>query len=344
VSPAADRRLGPAFGRSPVSAGPYLVRQWLSGDRIVLERFDAYRGPRPYYDQLVFRVVPAPDTRLAMVERSEAQIGTSMPPQLVRVAGSNPELRVIRLEGTSLYYFWFNLDRAPLHDVRVRRALNLAVDRSAIIMRLALGAASPARSLMERIVRHSCAVGTLDYAPEVARRLLREARVLGQRLRLLASDGQWPLDRQVAEAVAAYLREIGMDPELRLISDTAAFMEAAARRDAHLGLLTWGGSTGDPDQYLRRQLWGPVAGQLWNLAGYRNPRVDTLIERGGQTFDESERARIYCEAQQLAWNDWPWLVLHRQDGAAVVRADIEGIRVYANSRAHVFTHARPVAR
>jgi peptide/nickel transport system substrate-binding protein len=344
ISPQADREMGPRFGRSPVSAGPYRIEEWVGGDRVVLTRFEGYRGARPYYDRIVYRVVPSAETRLAMVERGEAQVALRVPPTLTRVAAGNPALRVIRIEGTSLFYFWLNLSMGPTSDPRVRRALNLAVDRDAIMSRVALGGASPARSVMEKTIRFSCPVGTLDHDAPVARRLLQEAGAAGQRLTMVASEGQWELDRQVAEAVAGYLREVGLQPELRLISDVAAFREASIKRDVHMGLVAWPGSTADPDHYLKRQLWGEIAGQPWNLAGYRNPSVDALIARGARTFDDAERATIYCQAQRLIWDDRPWLILYRLDGAAVARADIAGIAVYVNSQAHLFTHAHPSGR
>jgi peptide/nickel transport system substrate-binding protein len=344
ISPAADREMGPRFGRAPVSAGPYMVGEWVRGDRITLTRFEGYQGPRPYYDQLVFRVIPAPETRLAMVERDEAQVAIRMPPTLTRVAARNPDLRVIRLEGTALYYMWLNLDAPPTNDMRVRRALNLAVDRAALMERIALGAASPAHTVMEKIIRYSCPVGTLTYDPGEARRLLSEAGVTGHRLKVLAGEGQWELDRQVAEAVTGYLREAGVATELRLIADPAAYRESMGKRDAHMALVAWPGSTADPDHYLKRQLWGQIARQPWNFAGYRNPSVDALIEEGARTFSEPDRARIYCEIQRLVWNDWPWLILYRLDGAAFTRAEVTGVDVYINSQAHVFTRARSASK
>jgi peptide/nickel transport system substrate-binding protein len=116
------------------------------------------------------------------------------------------------------------------------------------------------------------------------------------------------------------------------------------KRDGHMGLVAWPGSTADPDHYLKRQLWGQIARQPWNFAGYRNPRVDARIEEGARTFSEPDRARIYCEIQRLVWNDWPWLVLYRLDGAAFARADVTGVEVYINSQAHVFTRARQASK
>ncbi len=341
ISPKADKELGARFGRAPVSAGPYMVEEWVSGDKITLTRFPGYQGAKPYYDKIVFRVVPAAETRLAMVERNEAQVAIRMPPTFVKVANANSDLQLIRLEGTRLFYFWFNLEKPPLNDLRVRRALNLAVDRAAIIKGVALGAASPARSVMEKIISYSCPVGELEFNPDQARRLLQEAGAAGARLKVIASEGNHPLDRQIAEAVVGYLRDVGLVPELQLMSDVAAYTEAMGKREAHMGFVGWGGSTADPDQYFKRQLWGKISGKPWNFAGYNNPKVDALVDQGARTFGNAERAKIYCEAQKLAWADWPWLILVRLDGIAFARADLTGIDVYVNSQAHVYTDAKP---
>jgi ABC-type transport system substrate-binding protein len=341
VSPTADRARGPEFGRKPVGAGPYQVAEWVSGDRIVLKRFDRYVGPAPYYETIVFRVVPDAQTRLVMVERGEADVAIRMPATQADLAQRDGQLQVIRLEGTRLLYMYFNLDKAPTSDIRVRRALNLAVDRDAIIKRVALGAAAPAESVMERIVSYSTPVGKLEYKPDEARELLRQAGVAGQTLRLVASDGVWEFDRQTAEAVAGYLRNAGMKVELEIIKDFGVYAKTLGTREHHLGMVGWAGATGDPDHYLRRQLWGANAGKPWNFSGYKNPRVDDLIAQGARSFDTRERGRIYAEIQRTVWNDFPWLVLHRVTGFAVARASIQGIEIYLNNQAHVYVHARP---
>jgi peptide/nickel transport system substrate-binding protein len=340
ISPTADQARGKEFGRKPVSAGAYELAEWVSGDRIVLKRFDRYVGARPYYDTIVFRIVPDAQTRLVMLERGEADVAIRMPATQADLAEGNRQLQVLRLEGTRLLYMYFNLDKAPTNDVRVRRALNLAVDRQAIMKRVALGAAAPAESVMERIISYSTPVGKLEYKVDEARELLRQAGVAGQTLRMVAPEGVWEFDRQTAEAVAGYLRTAGVKVDLEIIKDMGAYTKTLGTREHHLGMVGWAGSTGDPDHYLRRQLWGQNAGKPWNFSGYKNPKVDELIAVGARTFDTRERARIYADVQRTVWNDYPWLILHRVTGFAVARAPIEGIEIYLNSQAHVFLNAR----
>lgn len=340
ISPKADKELGEAFGRAPVSCGPYMVEEWVTGDRLILTRFEGYTGPRPYFDKIAFRIVPAAETRLAMVESGEADVALRMNATLSQAAGENSALQIIPLRGTRLLYFYFQMDMTPTNDIRVRKALSLAVDRDLIREKISLGAADPARSIIKPGVAFSCDVGDLKYDPAQARALLQEAGVVGQKIKILGAEGAYEDDRAISEAVAGFIQEVGMVPELEIFTDAAARLEGYTRREHNLGMVGWGGSTGDPDAYLRRQLWGKIAGQPWNFSGYNNPEVDALIEQAAQSFDNAERAKLYCQIQNIIWNDYPFLIIHRVTGFSVARADLAGVDVFVNSQALVFTNAK----
>jgi ABC-type transport system substrate-binding protein len=337
ISPKADKELGSTFGRSPVSCGPYKVEKWATGDRLTLTRFEGYKGPRPYFDKIIFRVVPAAETRLAMVESGEANVALRMNAMMAQTAGGNSALQVIPLKGTRLIYFYYQLNMKPMDDLRVRKALSMAVDRELIRTKISRGAADPARSVIKSGIAFSCDVGDLKYDPVQARALLQEAGVLGQKIKIMGAEGAYENDRAIAEAVAGFIRAVGMVPELEIISDSGARLQTMTRREHHLGMVGWGGSTGDPDAYLRRQLWGKTAGKPW---GYNNPKVDALIDQAAQSFDNAERTRLYCEIQNMIWNDYPWLIVHRVTGFTVARANLVGVEAYVNSQALVFTNAK----
>ena len=341
LSPKADQELKERFGRAPVSAGPYMVKEWAAGDRIVLARFPGYKGPAPHWDEIVYRVVPAAETRLAMLETGQANVAEKMPATQAPAVQGNSNLQVIPFEGTRLQYFWFNLDMPPTNDIKVRQALNLAIDRETIMKKIMLGAASPVTSVMEKIISFSTPVGTLEYKPDEARAMLQAAGVTGQKLKMVGTQNSYPFDRQVAEAVVGFFKEVGVEAELEIVADSAAHLEVMSKRAHHMGIVGWGGSTGDPDQYFRRQLWGEVAGKPWNFSGYKNPEVDALIAQGARTFDNPGRAKIYADVQRIAWNDWPWLLLHRTTSFAFGRANLTDFDVYVNGESLVYTRARP---
>lgn len=339
ISPSADQELGDSFGRAPVSAGPYKVESWSAGNQIVLTRFEGFKGERPFFDRIVYRIVPTTETRLAMLETGEADVAIRMPATLLSQVEANPDLAVTRLDGTRVMYFWINLDRPPFDDVEVRRALNLAIDRDLIIERVLYGAGAPADSLVGSVVSYSTPVGTLEYDPDEARRILEERGLIGQEIHLVATEGNYDFDRQVAEAVAGFLNEVGLRPTLEIMSDVGAYNATMAERRHDLGMVAWGGSTADPDQYLRRQLWGGNARKPWNFAGYANPEVDALIELGAATFDPTARAAIYADIQQRLWNDWPFLLLHKVTSFTFTRADIRGVSVFLGGQTTIYKHA-----
>lgn len=340
ISQEADEELGDAFGRAPVSCGPYMVDEWRTGDRITLTRFPDYTGPEPYFDTIHFNVVPTEETRMSLLEAGDTDVGIRMPVSMLSAAEDNPDLQVIRLEGTRLMYYFFALDKPPLDDIRVREALSLAVDRDALIEEVALGAAAPATGHVHNLITFSIDVGELEYDPDRARELLEEAGAVGETISIVASDGNHAFDGQVAQALVGFFDEVGITAELELFPDNAAYTDRLGQREDHMGLVAWGGATGDPDHFLKRQFWGEIAGEPWNFANYNNPEVDALIAEGGQTFDEDERAEIYAEIQQILWDDRPALIIYRMTSLAYARADISGIQTFPGSESNVYTEAR----
>jgi peptide/nickel transport system substrate-binding protein len=222
ISPTADKALGDNFGRSPVSSGPYKVEEWVTGDRIVLTRFEGYTGTRPYFDKIVFKIVPAEETRLAMVQSGEADVALRMSATLSQSVQNNSALQVIPLRGTRLLYFYFLVDKAPTNDIRVREALNLAIDRDLIREKISMGAADPVNSIIKPGVAFSCNVGDLKYDPVKARALLEEAGVIGQKITIMGAEGAYENDRAISEAVAGYIKDVGLVPVLNIVNDAAA--------------------------------------------------------------------------------------------------------------------------
>ena len=135
-------------------------------------------------------------------------------PRSVPAVQGNAKLQVFPLEGTRLQYFWFNLDMDPLKDVKVRQALNLAIDRDTIMKKIMLGAASPVTSVMEKIISFSTPVGTLEYKPDEAKAMLAAAGVSGLKLKIVGTQNSYPFDRQVSEAVVGFFKEIGVESDL----------------------------------------------------------------------------------------------------------------------------------
>ncbi len=309
VSPAADQKLGDRFGVQPVSCGPYAFKEWTRGSRIVIARHDGYAGPRALYDQIVFRFVPDVSTRLFMIQRGEADLALRLgPAEVKQLEGS--KVKVHPINGRNIFY-QLNYTKAPTSDRRVRLAVNHAVDKQAIIEKVLLGAGSPARSVIEAMVWGHVPVGTYAYDPDRARKLIQEAGATGAKFVLMSPDNRYPFDSQVSQAVAGYLKAVGLDVELRVIGDWPGYIDAIKKREFNGYMLGWAGSTGDPDQVVQALFHSRRAGQTWNLGAHADKEADALIDAGGSTLDLAKRRTIYADLQKRLFEDAPWIFMYR---------------------------------
>jgi peptide/nickel transport system substrate-binding protein len=323
VCPTADQKLGKKFGRQPVGAGPYRFGEWVSGDHLTVIRNDQYYGKLPYFERIVFKFVGDATTRPLMVETGDADVALRVLPADVPRLKKNTSVTVGQIWGRNIY-FALNCAKQPFNDVRVRRAANYAVDKQAIVDRILSGAGKPAHSLVEA-VQGTIDAGFYEYNPDKAKALIKEAGATGSKVVLLSPTTRYLLDSEVAQAVAGYLRAVGLDVEVRAIGDWPSYVDIVRRRDFDMYMLGWGGSTGDPDNAFRLTLSGPRAGKLWNAGSYSNPEVDRLIVEGAKEFDQARRAEIYAKIQKMVWNEAPWLFMHRLKIFMAYKAGIEGI-------------------
>ena len=324
VSPAADQKLGKLFGKQPVGAGPYKFGEWLTGDHLTLIRNDQYYGSKPFYERIEFKFVTDATTRTLMIDTGQSDVALRVPPNDLPRLRSNPSVKIDQVLGRNIY-FALNQTKPPFNDVRVRKAVNYAVDKQAIIDRILFGAAKPSYSLVEA-VQGTINAGFYAYDPDRAKSLIREAGAAGAKVVLLSPTTRYLLDAEVSQAVAGYLRQVGLDVEIRAIGDWPSFIDTVRRGEFHMHMLGWGGSTGDPDNAFRIQLHSNNAGKLWNAGSYRNPKVDHLIEEGSKEFDLAKRAKIYADIQKIVWDDAPWLFLHRLTIFIAHKSAIQGIK------------------
>jgi peptide/nickel transport system substrate-binding protein len=319
VSPTADQKLGERYGVQPVSCGPYAFKEWSRGSRIVIARYPDYPGPKALYDQMVFRFVPDVATRLFMIQRGEADMALRLgPAEVKQLEGS--KARIHQINGRNIFY-QLNYTKPPTNDRRVRLAVNHAVDKQAIIQKVLLGAGSPARSVLEAMVWGHQPMGTYAYDPDKARKLLQEAGATGAKFVLMSPDNRYPFDSQVSQAVAGYLKAVGLDVDLRVVGDWPGYIDTIRKREFNGYMLGWAGSTGDPDQVVSTLFHSRRAGQTWNLGAHSNKDVDALIDAGAGTLDPAKRKGIYADLQKRLFEDAPWIFMYRATSYTAYNGD-----------------------
>ncbi|NMJ44159.1 ABC transporter substrate-binding protein [Roseomonas sp. JC162] len=317
-------------GRAAVGTGPYRLIAYRSGDRIEMVRNDAYfRGAEPWA-RVNYRIVANDGARTAALLAGDLDIIEQVPTSdLARLRRDQritvteiPSLRTVYMApdysrdgGTPLV-----TDNAgnplpvnPFKDVRVRRALSMAINREALVERVMEGAATAtAQWLPEGAFGYNANVRPRAYDPEGAKRLLAEAGYPeGFRITLNTPNDRWPNDSRLAQAVAQMWTRIGVRTQVDAAPWTA-FVPRRTRIEYAMQIGAWGSSTGEGSNFLintlatnnRQRLTGAN-----NNARFSGPVFDELAARGSATLDDERREAIWHEAVALYAEEEPLIQL-----------------------------------
>jgi glutathione transport system substrate-binding protein len=332
LSPALIKQGEETIARHPVGSGPFRFVSWTPGQQIVLERNpNFWQSGEPKVDRLVIRFVVEDASRIALLLSGEAQF-------IYQVPGVQLEA-VSRASGVEVPKRWsifaggvaMNTQHAPFNILQVRQALNYAVDKSAYIKAVLTGTARPMEAPM--------APGVASYPGPVqkggwphdlnkAKALLAEAGFPhGFRTVLWTTNNTQTV--RAGEFLQQQLAQVGVQLQLTpMEAGTLSALQYKPLKENQLQmvLVGWSPSTGDADWALRpnfaSESWPPV---LFNLAFYKNPRVDALIGAALATADQRKRTADYAEADRLIWNDVPWIWMTNTQILSAQRTSVRGM-------------------
>lgn len=323
-SPLALETYGADVGRNPVGTGPFKFVNWIPGDRIEVEANEAYWGGQPSLDRIVFHVVPEAVTRVFRLETGETHIAGRLPPTQVPRLEVNPDVNLMIESTIRTIYLGFNNQKPPLDDVRVRQAINYALDKELLCEAVMGGFAEPSDSPLAPATWGYFPTGGYPYNPEKAKALLADAGFGdGLKLTLWTPQGRYLQDYETAIAVQGMLADVGIDLRVEVI-EWAAYIGALERGDQELYLLGWAPSTGDGDWVLRPLFHSSEWPPRNNFSFYANPEVDKRID-AGMTSAGMERYGHYAIAQYLIREDAPWAFLYVLKEVNGVHATVQGV-------------------
>lgn len=300
----------------PVGTGPYRFVEFSRGDRIVIEANEDYWGGAPDIDEVTYRFIEEGGSRLAGLLSDEYDLITNLQPEDVERAPKSAQVQgqehpVIILDATD----------GITADVRVREALNLAVDKDAVVEELFGGyaKADPGQLLSESIVGFNEDLTPVEYDPERAAALLEEAGVAGQTINLVGTSGRWLKDREIVEAVAGYWEAAGMTVETQIL-EFGAYLDELFNREARPDAVFVSSSNDllDADRQLAT---------YYHLEGIgssnTNAELSALVEQGRQETDPAAREEIYAQALQIAYDEhyFLWLVNNQDNYGMSDRLD-----------------------
>ena len=344
VSPSAVRRLGDGFARAPVGTGPFRFVEWLANDRIVIDRNPDYWGPRAHLDRVAFRVLPEEGARMLALQRGAADLVIQPSPAQLPGLRRDGRFVVHETDGLRVVYVAMNTTAPPLDDPTVRQALNHAVDRRVLLDHVLEGAGAPVRSVISPLVfgfKDMDLDRRYPFDRAQARMLLVRAGwrpgpdgIMGKDGRRLALDwlagrGRVIKEAELSEAVAAMLREAGVDIALEFREAAAVAREIRADSvSRHLFTWSFGTLTGDADYALYGMFHTRQPGTAVNVTRYSSGRVDRLLEAARRSVDQGVRVRLYGEVQDILAGELPWIPLYTTREIVATRADVRGFALH----------------
>jgi ABC-type transport system substrate-binding protein len=327
-----------------VGTGPFRVQEFRPNDALILVKNDDYwQEGLPYLDGVVFRVIPDPNTRAALLESGEIDMALGLPVPVTERLKSDPRFVVTGEVTGRQYYITLNNRLAPTDDVRVRQAINYAVDKEGIIRAayLGVGARVAEAVYLTPLVTGYRPMGSYPYDPERAEALLEEAgwtlgrdgvRVKdGQRLTigLFTRRGSTTGDYETAELVQGMLADVGIEVDLQVF-ESASFVPVVTvvpeNSTYHMANLSVGVISGDAE-YIVSTFWRcdsfPPA--LYNRAYFCDDEVDRLSDLSRQVATLEERDAIYQQIYPIVFESAPILQLFDSVDFLARNARVQGI-------------------
>ena len=324
----------------PIGTGPFA---FVSFQKDVAIRYSAFRdfwGGETAISSLVFSITPNPAVRLTKLKAGECHVMAFPSPADVPKIAADTSLKLLQQEGLNIGYMAMNTTMRPFNDVRVRRAINLAIDKAAIVEAVYQGAGVVAKNAVPPILwSHNAEVQDYPFDVAEAQRLLREAGYPEgfetDLWYLPVSRPYTPNAKRVAEMIQADLAKVGI--RVKLVTDEWSQYRARIQGgEAPMALYGWTGDNGDPDNFLH-VLLGCTAARPGgnNIAKWCNPEYDRLVIEAKRVSDRSERERLYKEAQVIFKADAPWVPIAHSVVFMATRQEVVGFEMDPLGR-HIF--------
>ncbi len=315
-------KAGADFGHKPVGTGAFRLKEWVLGQRVVLERNPTYflKG-RPLAREIVIQVGVDPSVALLRFQRGEVDIlGDGIPPARFVQVMNDAKLKTLVVTGEQLHtgYVTINVQVRPFTDVRVRRALNMAVDKGKIV-RIINNRATPATQILPpRMPGYEQAYKGYAYDPAAARKLLAEAGYPNGVATTLYANNTDPNPR-IAQAIQADLASIGVRAELKTLAQSTVIEAGGTKGKAPLiwsGGMAWIADYPDPNNFYWPILSCAAVGPgSWNWAWYCNQKAEAMAKQA-DAMVRPEQARARAEAYQAVYRlvmaDAPWIPIFNE--------------------------------
>ena len=296
---------GVDFDETPIGTGPFVVTNRIHGEQIEFEAFEDFHGDGPQVDYLVIRFIVDLSARLIELESGAIDLANISRSDVARVE-NNPDLTLHQRENQQMFYIGINTERIP--DLRVRQAIQYAINVDEIHETLFYGLGTPITTPLSTIIPGARTdLEGFSFNPERARELLAEAGYSdGLELSLIVNE--FPDRQEWALAAQSYLAEVGITMHITQV-ETPIFLEETEAGNYDLFVLAWTAGTGDADYGLYPLFHSSNHGAPGNRTFFFHPEVDELLDLGRTSFDSNLRLEVYHEVQEIITREAPMVLL-----------------------------------
>ncbi|SIS70345.1 ABC transporter substrate-binding protein [Phaeovulum vinaykumarii] len=313
----------------PVGTGPFQFVAYQKDAVIRYQAFDAYWAGREKIDNLIFAITPDPAVRMQKLQAGECHIMPYPAPADIAALKADPNLKVMEQAGLNVAYLAYNTTIAPFDNPQVRTALNMAMNKQAILDAVFQGTGQVAKNpIPPTMWSYNDAVVDTPYDPEAAKQMLADAGVSDLSMEVWAMPVQRPYmpnARRTAELIQEDFGKIGVNVEI-VSYEWGEYLKKStdpARKGAVI--LGWTGDNGDPDNFLAVLLGCAAAGDGGaNRAQWCNKEFDDLIQQAKVAADHETRVKLYEEAQLVFKRENPWATIAHSTVFMPMSAKVSG--------------------
>lgn len=296
VSKAAYQRMGAEeYSKKPIASGPFRVVRWVKDDRVELEAIPNYWGGEPKVKTVIFRPVPSEAARFAALQAGDIDVVAGLPPAVIDRMRARGNIKVETVTSNRVVYLGVNVTNPLLADVKLRQAMDFAIDRKAISESLLRGTGKPTgQMLAEMTFGYDKSVQPTARNVERAKQLVKESGYKGEKILLQYPTNRITLGNEIAQALAGYFTEIGINVELEG-SDYATFSKTwVERKHPALFMFSYGPSIMDAELLLSTLYESRSTKGYWT-----DPKVDQLILAQRGETDRAKREKMIQEILKL---------------------------------------------
>jgi dipeptide transport system substrate-binding protein len=327
--------------QDPIGTGPFYLVQYQKDAIIRFKAFPQYWGGKAKIDDLVFAITPDASVRWAKLQKGECHVMPYPNPADLDAIRKDPNVQMLEQPGLNVGYLSFNTTKKPFDDVRVRKAVSMAINKKAIIDGVYLSTGVAAKNpIPPSMWSYNDAVKDDPYDPEAAKKLLAQAGFPdGFTTDLWAMPVQRPYNpnaKRIAELMQADLAKINVKAEIKSF-EWGEYRKRLQAGEHQMGMMGWTGDNGDPDNFLYTLLGCASAKSASgsNVSKFCYQPYEDLVVKAKSTTKQAERDALYKKAQVIFKEQAPWFTIAHAVQLKPVRKEVVDFKLSPFGR-HTF--------